>query len=107
MRAVVSVGAKRVSSMPDVPTMEEAGYKELTLLGGWQGWFAPAKTPQPIVARLNAAVVKAVNSEELRGLMQSGGYVPDTRSPAEFRALVLADYKRFSELAKAANIREE
>ena len=107
MRAVASVGAKRVSSMPDVPTMEEAGYKGLTLLGGWQGWFAPAKTPHAIVSRLNAAVVKAVNSDELRGLMQGGGYVPDTKSAGEFRALVLADYRRFSELAKAANIREE
>ena len=107
IRALASVGAKRISSMPELPTMEEAGYKGFTLLGGWQGWFAPARTPQAIIGRLNAAVVKAVNSEELRGLMQSGGYVPDTKNPAEFRALVLADYKRFSELARTANIREE
>jgi tripartite-type tricarboxylate transporter receptor subunit TctC len=107
MRALASVSAKRISSMPELPTMEDVGYKGFTLLGGWQGWFAPAKTPQAIVARLNAAAVKAANSEELRSLMQSGGYVPDSRNPAEFRALVLADLKRFSELARVANIREE
>jgi tripartite-type tricarboxylate transporter receptor subunit TctC len=107
IRALASVSEKRVSAMPDLPTMEEVGFNGFTLLGGWQGWFAPAKTPPAIVNRLQRAVAKAVNSEELRGFMQSGGYVPDGRSPAEFRALVISDYKRFSELAKIANIKEE
>jgi tripartite-type tricarboxylate transporter receptor subunit TctC len=107
LRAVASVSSKRVSSFPDLPTAEELGYKGFTLLGGWQGWFAPAKTPSAIVNTLQRAVATAVHSEELRSLMQTGGYVPDGRSPAEFRALVIADYRRFSELARAANIKEE
>lgn len=107
VRALASVSAKRISSLPDLPTVEELGYQGLTLLGGWQGWFAPARTPAPIVTRIQRAVAHAVHSEELRGLMQSGGYVPDGRSPAEFRALVISDYKRFSELARVANIKEE
>lgn len=53
------------------------------------------------------AVANAVNSEELRSYMQNGGYIPDGRSPAEFRALVLSDYKQFRELARVANIKEE
>jgi tripartite-type tricarboxylate transporter receptor subunit TctC len=107
LRALASLSAKRISSFPDLPTAEELGYKGLTLLGGWQGWFAPARTPAAIVMKLQRAVANAVHSEELRGLMQNGGYVPDGRSPAEFRALVLSDYKRFSELARIANIKEE
>jgi tripartite-type tricarboxylate transporter receptor subunit TctC len=107
MRALASVSAKRVSAMPDVPTMEEIGFKGFTLLGGWQGWFAPAKTPHAVVAKLQRAVANAVNSEELRSYMQNGGYIPDGRSPTEFRALVLSDYKRFRELARVANIKEE
>jgi len=107
MRALASVSAKRMSAMPDVPTMEEIGFNGFTLLGGWQGWFAPAKTPQAVVAKLQRAVANAVNSEELRSYMQNGGYVPDGRSPAEFRALVLSDYKQFRELARIANIKEE
>jgi tripartite-type tricarboxylate transporter receptor subunit TctC len=107
MRALASVSAKRVTAMPDVPTMEELGFKGFTLLGGWQGWFAPAKTPHAVVAKLQRAVANAVNSEELRSYMQNGGYIPDGRSPAEFRALVLSDYKRFRELARVANIKEE
>jgi tripartite-type tricarboxylate transporter receptor subunit TctC len=101
------VSAKRISSLPDLPTVEELGYQGLTLLGGWQGWFAPARTPIAIVNRIQRAVANAVHSDELRGLMQNGGYVPDGRSPAEFRALVIADYKRFSELARSANIKEK
>jgi tripartite-type tricarboxylate transporter receptor subunit TctC len=107
MRALASVSAKRVTAMPDVPTMEELGFKGFTLLGGWQGWFAPAKTPHAVVAKLQRAVANAVNSEELRSYMQNGGYIPDGRRPAEFRALVLSDYKRFRELARVANIKEE
>jgi tripartite-type tricarboxylate transporter receptor subunit TctC len=107
LRALASVSAKRISSLPDVPTVEELGYQGLTLLGGWQGWFAPARTPAAIVERVQRAVANAVHSDELRGLMQNGGYVPDGRSPAEFRALVISDYKRFSELARTANIKEE
>jgi tripartite-type tricarboxylate transporter receptor subunit TctC len=87
--------------------MEEIGFKGFTLLGGWQGWFAPAKTPHAVVAKLQRAVANAVNSEELRSYLENGGYIPDGRSPAEFRALVLSDYKRFRELARIANIREE
>ena len=107
IRALASVSARRISSMPDVPTMAEAGFKGYTLLGGWQGWFAPAKTPHAIVIRLQRAVAKAVHSEELRGFMQSGGYVPDGRSPEAFRAQVASDYERFRELARIANIKPE
>ena len=107
MRALASVSAKRILAMPDLPTMEEIGFSGFTLLGGWQGWFAPAKTPQAIVAKIQRAVANAVNSGELRSYMHNGGYIPDGRSPAEFRALVLSDYQRFRELARVANIKEE
>ena len=107
MRVLASISAKRISAMPDLPTMGEIGFKGFTLLGGWQGWFAPAKTPQAVVAKLQRAVANAVNSEELRSYMQNGGYIPDGRNPAEFRALVLSDYQRFRELARVANIKEE
>jgi tripartite-type tricarboxylate transporter receptor subunit TctC len=107
IRALASVSAKRISSMPDVPTMEEIGFRGYTLLGGWQGWFAPAKTPPPIVLKVQRAVAKAVHSDELRSFMLTGGYVPDGRTPAEFRAQVVSDYARFRELARVANIKPE
>jgi tripartite-type tricarboxylate transporter receptor subunit TctC len=107
IRALASVSAKRIASMPELPTMEEAGFKGYSLIGGWQGWFAPAKTPHAIVSRLQRAVAKAVHSEDLRGFMQGGGYVPDGRSPEAFRAQVVSDLERFRELARVANIKAE
>jgi tripartite-type tricarboxylate transporter receptor subunit TctC len=107
MRPLASVGAKRVASMPNLPTVEEAGFKGLTLLGGWQGVFAPAKTPPAIITKFQQAVAKAVRTSEIEAFMQKGGYVPDGRSPAEFRQLVISDFKRFSELARIANIKED
>jgi tripartite-type tricarboxylate transporter receptor subunit TctC len=107
MRALASVSAKRIASMPDLPTVEEAGFKGLTLLGGWQGVFAPAKTPPAIVAKLRHAIAKAVQTQEVEAFLRKGGYVPDGRSSAEFRQIVVSDYKRFAELARTANIKEE
>ncbi|MPZ45719.1 MAG: tripartite tricarboxylate transporter substrate binding protein [Betaproteobacteria bacterium] len=106
MRALASVSAKRISSMPNLPTMEEVGFKGFTLLGGWQGIFAPAKTPGVIVEKFQGAVAKAVHSKEIEAFMEKGGYIPDGRSPAEFRELVVSDFKRFSELARVAGIKE-
>lgn len=107
VRVLASVSGKRVASLPNVPTAEEAGFKGLTLLGGWQGVFAPAKTPRGIVDTLQRAIAKAVRTGEVDGFLRKGGYVPDGRSPAEFRQLVISDFQRFSELARSANIKEE
>lgn len=107
LRALASVSRNRISSLPDLPTMQELGFKGFTLLGGWQGVFAPGKTPAAVVGRLHAAMSKAVNGEEARAYMQKGGYVPDGGSPAEFRKLLQSDFNDFRALAKVANIREE
>lgn len=107
VRALASVSAKRVSSLPNLPTAEEVGFKGLTLLGGWQGVFAPAKTPQAIVDKLQRAIAKAVRAEDVDSFLRKGGYVPDGRPPAEFRQLVVSDFKRFSELARVADIKED
>jgi tripartite-type tricarboxylate transporter receptor subunit TctC len=107
IRALASVSAKRLASMPDLPTAEELGFKGLTLLGGWQGVFAPAKTPPAIIDTLQRAIAKAVSNDEVQSFLRKGGYVPDGRLPADFRHLVVSDFKRFSELARSANIREE
>lgn len=106
MRALASASSKRISTMPNLPTLEEAGFKGLTLLGGWQGLFAPAKTPPAVVAKLQQAVAKAVQTKEVEAFLEKGGYIPDGRSPADFRQLVVSDFKKFSELARVANIKE-
>ena len=107
LRALASVSKNRVGSLPDLPTMQELGFKGFTLLGGWQGVFAPGNTPPAIVKKLHAAMAKAINQEEIKLFMQKGGYVPDGGSPADFRTLLQSDFNSFRELSKIANIREE
>ncbi len=107
LRALASVSAKRIASLPDLPTVEEVGFRGLTLLGGWQGVFAPAKTPPAIIAKLQGAIARAVHTDEVETFLRKGGYVPDGRSSAEFRQLVISDFKRFGDLARTANIKAE
>jgi len=107
LRALASVSRNRVSSLPDLPTMQELGFKGFTLLGGWQGVFAPGKTPPAIVKKLHEAMAKAINEDEVKVFMQKGGYIPDGGSPAEFRKLLQSDLESFRELSKTANIRED
>lgn len=106
LRALASVSRNRVSSLPNLPTMQELGFKGFVLLGGWQGMFVPGNTPAAIVNKLHAAMAKAVQNDEVQSFMKKGGYVPDGGSRAEFRALLLSDLKSFRDLAKVANIRE-
>ena len=105
LRALASVSQKRVTGMPDLPTMQELGFKGFTLLGGWQGVFAPAGVPAGILNRLNKSFAKAINQNEVQTFMQKGGYIPDGGSSAEFRALLQSDFKNFRDLAKTTNIR--
>ena len=107
MRALASVSKQRVTGLPDLPTLQELGFKGFTLLGGWQGVFAPGKSPAPVITKLHNAMAKAIKSDEVRNFLQQGGYIPDGSSPAEFRALLQSDFNSFRELSRIANIKEE
>lgn len=104
MQALAVVSHKRVAVLPDLPTMEELGFKGFYLLGGWQGLFAPAGLPPRVLDRLHGAVKHAVGSEEFKNFAHSGGYVPAGSTPAEFRKQLLADYKGFVEIAKLVDL---
>jgi tripartite-type tricarboxylate transporter receptor subunit TctC len=100
MQALGVISRQRVSALPNVPTMEELGFKGFYLLGGWQGVFAPAAIPPRVLEKLHAAIRRAVLSDEFRTFAQNGGYVPDGSSPAEFRKRLVADYQGFREISK-------
>ena len=93
----------RIQSLPDVPTMEEAGIK------GYEAtqYFAaavPKGTPDAIVVRLNAAITKAMDAKEVQAALESGGQVPGKLSPAQAQEFVQKSLARFGEVAKKANI---
>ena len=72
IRVIAVIAPKRVPVLPEVPTMVELGYPELTN-GSWQAIYLPARTPQPIVRRLHGAVVKAMTDNWVEERLQTAG----------------------------------
>jgi tripartite-type tricarboxylate transporter receptor subunit TctC len=97
----------RSSVLPELPTMEEAGvpgYEDVT----YNGLAAPAGTPRDVVARLHAAVVKAVNVPELKKQFEERGIdLVASGSPEEFAAFIKKDVEDFAKLAREANIKAD
>jgi tripartite-type tricarboxylate transporter receptor subunit TctC len=104
VRALGFTGNVRVSSLPEVPTIAEAGLPGFHFDAGWHAWFAPARTPQAIVNRIYAEVKKALDAPKLREAFETGGYEPKGDAPADFQKTFRADIKRYAELVKAAKI---
>lgn len=104
MQALAVVSHKRSTVLPDLPTMEELGFKGFYLLGGWQGLFAPAGLPPRVVERLHGAVKHAVGSEEFKTFAASGGFVPVGSTSAQFRKQMAAEFKGFQDIAKLIDL---
>ena len=107
LRAIGFTGQTRLAAAPDVPTFAEAGISDMVVDFTWHGWFVPAKTPTDIVNRLNSEARKALQVQKMRALMESVSFQPVANSPAEFRAFVQTEIKRYAEIVRAANIRAE
>ena len=82
LRPMATLAAQRSTALPDVPTVREQGYPNMELRG-WNGFFAPARTPAPILARLQQAVAEAASRPELRRRMAEVGAEPVGSSAAE------------------------
>jgi tripartite-type tricarboxylate transporter receptor subunit TctC len=104
LRGIGFTGDKRISSLPDLPTIAESGLPGYTFDTGWHAMFAPPKMPAALVNRFHAEVKKAFENVALREAFSSTGYEPAALPPAEFAKLVKADLKRFAEIMKTAKI---
>jgi len=93
---------KRSPTMPQVPTMAEAGIADLNL-SAWMALLAPAKTPRSIIDLLNRATVAAFDAE-LRAKLAESGIEVATSSPEELQQLIAHDIKLHAELVKAAGL---
>jgi tripartite-type tricarboxylate transporter receptor subunit TctC len=103
VRAIAFTGAKRLSSLPDIPAVGETvnGY---VADAGWHGMFGPAKLPLPIAGRLQQAVHKALQEPKVRAHFVDNGYEPNGDPPEAWARLFRADVKRFADIARAAGI---
>ena len=89
--------------MPEVPTMDEAGYPDVHVQL-WSGVFAPAKTPPAIVAKLEAELRRIMQLPEYAGKIQGHGNRNSRSSAAEFAKVIDAETKMWADVAKAANL---
>lgn len=107
LRGFAVSGPQRASSLPQLPTMAEAGFKGFDVTQ-FQGIFVPAKTDPAIVERLRAEAVKALKSPEVvKRLVDDGGYEIVGSSPAEFSRLIQTEAAAYGKLVRQANIKAE
>jgi tripartite-type tricarboxylate transporter receptor subunit TctC len=100
LKALAVTTRERVASLPDVPTVVELGFPE-DVSSSWQGLFAVTGTPQPIVARLHAAVVKAMADPDVRKHMIGASMLPTSSpTPDDFKDFVAADSAKWKRVVK-------
>ena len=98
--------AKRALTLPDVPTVAEAGVPGYEATS-WNGIFAPAKTPRAIIDKIHAEVVKILNTPDVREKLIAAGSDPVGSTPAEFLAYVKAELARWGKVIRENNIRAD
>lgn len=95
--------ARRSSALPNVPTLEEAGFKGFDM-GTWFGVLAPAATPKDVVARLNREMVKVIKSPDFAKRMEEIGAEPIGNTSDEMAKQIAADTARYAQLVRRANV---
>jgi tripartite-type tricarboxylate transporter receptor subunit TctC len=106
IRALAVTTTARSSVMTELPTMAEAGIGNYTITA-WIGLLAPAETPPEIIARLNAAMVKALGFPEVRERLVALGGDPAPGRPEAFARQMREDSAKYAEIIKAAGVKAE
>jgi tripartite-type tricarboxylate transporter receptor subunit TctC len=106
-RVIAVVAPKRVEALPDVQTMIEAGFPELTL-GSWQGMYVPQGTPRPIVEQLYAALMKTLHDPEVVKRLNAGGAdVVTSKSREEFLQFMKTQTAFWAKIIKDVGVTSE
>jgi tripartite-type tricarboxylate transporter receptor subunit TctC len=106
LRVLAIAGPARVSALPDVPTMAESGYQSFTV-GAWTALLAPKGTPGPIVAKLNAAVNTALDSEPMKSTLAKLGAQPRGGTPQALADHMANEQKKWKPIVEELNLKVE
>jgi len=106
VRALGIGNAKRVPSLPEFPTIAEAGLPGYEAYA-WAGMIGPANMPRDIVLRLNKEIVATLNQKDVINRMLADGTVPTPSSPEEFVAYMKSELKKWGEVVRLAGIKPE
>lgn len=98
--------ARRSPLAPELPTMAEAGVAGYDL-AAWFAAFAPAKTPRPVIDKLDQAFSAALNDKATQERLLAAGIEPEGSTPDELKAFVPAEIKKWAEIVRAAGIQPE
>ena len=104
VRALAVTSQARVDQMPDTPTLAESGLPGFEAVG-WFGIIGPAGMPPAVVAKLNAAFVKALREPDVRERIIAVGAFPRPMTPEEFKAFMISETRKWSELIKAVGLK--
>ena len=101
LRPLAVTSAKRSTSLPDVPTVAEQGFKDFDV-STWYGVFAPAGTPKEIVTAVNAEINKLLATAEMKDAIHAQGAEPQAMTPDQFGTQLKADYQKWRGIVQAS-----
>jgi len=109
IRPLAILSSRRSTSMPDVPTLSEAGFPGFEEAGSdlWFGIVAPAQMPPALVERIYAETLKTMRKPEMQEAIRNMAYEPWTMSPAEFKTFIRNDYAKWGKVVKASGLKTE
>jgi tripartite-type tricarboxylate transporter receptor subunit TctC len=106
VRALAVTSSKRLSTMPDTPTMRESGFPDIEL-DAWFGLAAPAGTPDAVIGKLNTAFVQALRDPAVVKQIHDQGAEPAGTTPAAFAAFIAAETERYGNLVRSVGVKGE
>jgi tripartite-type tricarboxylate transporter receptor subunit TctC len=107
LRALAVSGAKREESLPEVPTMTEAGFSDFGEAREWYGFLVPAGTPAEAIAKLNAALLRALNEPDVHKRLHPLAQKPVPGTPADFDAYIRAQHALWGKVVQATGAKVE
>jgi tripartite-type tricarboxylate transporter receptor subunit TctC len=106
LRGIAISSLQRSRLAPEIPTVAESGLPGFDVTA-WFGMWVPAKTPRPIIRRVNEVMVKVLTHPEVRATVEGQGYKPVGDTPEAFGNFVRAEVDKFARVIKAAGIKPE